>query len=114
MTRPMGPHSTVQKVAETRMASEEMPVRVGKIQGSTIPETAASIRTNRPKVNSGRFQSSNTASDSRNGHTPAISTPTYGINLKTAAIPPQKGAYGTPIPYKPKPNNSPYPLFTED
>ena len=90
MTKPIGPHSTVQKVADTRIASDEIPVDVAKIQGSMIPETVASIRTNRPKVNSGRFQSSNTASDSRKGQAPAISTPTYGIISEPPQCRPKK------------------------
>ena len=57
----MGPHKRVQNAAETRIAREEMPVRVPYSQGSTRLEVIPSMLAKRPKVKRGFVQPSKTA-----------------------------------------------------
>ena len=76
MTRPMGPHSSVQKLADTSSDIADNPVLAPYSHGSTMLLLSSSSTMINPSVHSTRFQPGSTAKASASGNTADSSGPT--------------------------------------
>src|SRR5580704_8554965 len=86
--RPGHPQRRAQKIAIARRASEEMPVRELKSQGSTKLVLVSSRIRKRPMIISGGAQEGKIATETMRGRTTLVAVPTYGMTRRIAAMTP--------------------------
>src|SRR3984885_10186711 len=100
-SRPIGPHSQVQNIAETMTAKGDIPALPPKTIGSITLLVNTSRKQYRPRVRIGAVHVVEMATERTSGKKADIHSPTYGRNRNTRVRTAQSKAFGIPISESP-------------
>ncbi len=107
ISSPIGPHNSVQKLADRMMDSGERPVRLPNTSGSATWPMNSSDSISPAKTMAAKPQPGSAASASTVGGTTAMGVPMKGTKRISPAISPHSSGLGSPTAHSPRPTAMP-------